>query len=223
MDEHAKAAGVDDFAAFRARMAQPRGAAAAVAAAANPEALLAAAASAAREAGGHELPPELLTRLASLGNSSGGAAATSSGAAAAKSPARRAPLVQELPSGSDHAAKPASPPAAAPSATASPAAQPAQSARASAPHSVALEAASASEPHGAVVLTAQLFDIASAAEVSLEASECEVVLLRAGADAAAAPLLRVALPERCLADAATARWDKRAKRLIVRMPRAAPM
>jgi hypothetical protein len=88
---------------------------------------------------------------------------------------------------------------------------------------VSLEAASLSEPHGAVVLTAQLFDIASAAEVALEASECKVLLLRAGADAAAPPLLRVALPVRCLADDATARWDKRAKRLVVRMPRAPPM
>lgn len=74
-----------------------------------------------------------------------------------------------------------------------------------------------------MVVAAQLFDIASAAEVALEASESEVVLLRAGADAAAPPLLRVAMPVRCLADAATARWDKRAKRLIVRMPRAPPV
>lgn len=217
---------MEDFGAFRARMAQPRGAGAAAAAAADPEALLAAAAAVARDAGGRELPPELLTRLASLGTASSGGAAAGSGAAPAKTAPRRAPLVQELPMAADQAdqaAKHASPPVTAPSAAVTPATQASPPARASAPHTVSLETASLSEPHGAVVLTAQLFDIASAAEVALEASECEVLLLRASADAAAPPLLRVALPVRCLADDATARWDKRAKRLVVRMPRAPPM
>ena len=222
IDEQAKAAGVDDFAAFRSRMAQPRGAGAAAAAAASPETLAAVAAAAAREAGGRELPPELLTRLAALGTSPAGGAGPSSTATPAKSPARRAPLVQELPSADDNTAAPAQPASNAPPspATAAPARSPP---RAAAPHLLSVEAACAREPHGAVVLSVQLFDISSAAEVSLEASEWEAVLLRAGADAAAPPLLRVALPARCLADAATARWDKRAKRLTVRMPRAPPV
>ena len=204
-------------------MTQPRGVGAAAAAAAGPEALAAGAAAAVREAGGRELPPELLTRLAALGTSPGGGAGASGGSAApAKSPVRRAPLVQELPSGDDAAAVPAGPASIAPPslAPASPASLPR---RAATPHSLSLEAASAGEPHGAVVLSVQLFDITSAAEVSLEASEWEAVLLRAGADVASPALLRVALPERCLADAATARWDKRAKRLTVRMPRAPPV
>ena len=200
-------------------MAQPRGAGGAAAAAASPETLAAVAAAAVREAGGRELPPELLTRLAALGTSPGGGAAAGGSAAPAKSPARRAPLVQELPSGDDNAAAvPATPASAAVSLSPVP-----PPSRAATPHSLSLEAACAGEPHGAVVLSAQLFDITSAAEVSLEASEWEAVLLRAGADATTPPLLRVALPERCLADAATARWDKRAKRLTVRMPRAPPV
>ncbi len=125
-------------------------------------------------------------------------------------------------------------------------------------HTVSFEPASESAPHGTLVLCAQLLDIASAAEVTLEAralnalrchafclqvashqcvmlcvsltalricnlqaSDWEAVLLRAGGGDAAL-LLRVALPAACVPDGAAARWDKRARRLTVRLPCAAP-
>jgi hypothetical protein len=103
-----------------------------------------------------------------------------------------------------------------------------------------------------LVLCAQLFDVASAAEVTLEvrgcdcapqglrcatdcivtarlcirscnacialqATEHEAVLLRTGSEPATV-LLRLALPERCTPAAAAAKWDKRARRLTVRLP-----
>jgi hypothetical protein len=88
---------------------------------------------------------------------------------------------------------------------------------------VTFEPASPGAPHGMLVLTAQLLDVASVGEVTLEASSEEALLLRTGADAACTPpLLRVALPALCEPDGAAARWDKRARRLTVRLPRAPP-
>lgn len=216
LEKQAAAAGVD-LPAFRERLSrQQRGANAASSAAGSAthaEQVLAAMAAEPRDGGGAALPPDLLARLVTLGAPSSGVAgdprtgATSQrpGADAAKAPH---PLVEELP------------PAVAPSPAGAGAKDAASLAprRAPATPSVSVEAPCDDAPHGTLVVSAQLLDVASAAEVVLEASEEELVLLRAGAPPDAPPLLTTRLPALCLPDDAMARWDKRARRLTVRLP-----